>query len=399
MYMDRQDKNQQIKETLKATKERHSKMNVKTFEVKVVSSKMSKAQKSQINQYFKEAKWLRNYFLSDIDNADCKTNSVVVKVKDEYVTKPLEILGSQVKQDVLKKLKSETKSLNTTKSKGKKIGKLKFKSFCNCISLKQFGTTYKIDFVKNRIKIQNIDKPLYVRGLKQIPNDSEIANANFVRKPDGLYFYITCYIPKEEHIKTNRMVGIDFGIENNLNFSDEREAFNCCLKETKHIKWLSKKINKEWKRNGESHSNNNKKRIKQLKIAYQKLRNQRIDIANKEVHIILNNYDFIAIQDEMIHNWHAALFGKQIQNSCMGTIKMKLKNSSKVFIISKSFPSTQACPICGSLNKHPLDKRSYDCPYCGYHHDSRDKKSAQSILDEALRLTTSLCGAQSSESY
>ena len=87
----------------------------------------------------------------------------------------------------------------------------------------------------------------------------------------------------------------------------------------------------------------------------------------------------------MIHNWHSGLFGKQIQNSCMGTIKMKLKNSSKVFVISKSFPSTQICPVCGSLNKHPLDKRDYDCPHCGYHHNSRDKKSAQSILDEALR--------------
>ena len=43
------------------------------------------------------------------------------------------------------------------------------------------------------------------------------------------------------------------------------------------------------------------------------------------------------------------------------------------------------CPVCGSLNKHPLEKRDYDCPHCGYHHNSRDKKSAQSILDEALR--------------
>ena len=42
-------------------------------------------------------------------------------------------------------------------------------------------------------------------------------------------------------------------------------------------------------------------------------------------------------------------------------------------------------PACGSLNKHPLDKRDYDCSYSGYHHTSRDKKSAQSILDEALR--------------
>lgn len=69
----------------------------------------------------------------------------------------------------------------------------------------------------------------------------------------------------------------------------------------------------------------------------------------------------------------------------IGTIKMKLKNSSKVFAISKSSPSTQICPACGTLNKHPLDKRDYDCLHCGYHHNSRDKKSAQSILDEELR--------------
>ena len=385
MCMNRQEKNRKIKETLIATKARHSKMNVKTFEVKVVGSKLSHEQKDQINQYFKEAKWLRNHFLTDLKNADCKTNVVNVKVKDNIETRTLGILGSQVKQDILKNLKSEIKSLSTRKSKGMKVGKLKFKSVCNSIPLKQFGRTYDIDFDKNRIRVQNIKKPLYVRGLKQIPSDADITNAKFVRKPDGLYFYITCYIPKKEYTETNKIVGIDFGIENNLNFSDDRDAFNCCIKESEYIKLLSRRINRSWHKNGNKHSNNNKKRIEKLKIAYQKLSNKRKDKANQIVHTLLNEYDFIAIQDEMIHNWQSGLFGKQIQNSCMGTIKMKLKNSSKVFIISKSVPSTQICPACGSLNKHPLDKRDYDCSYCGYHHISRDKKSAQSILDEALR--------------
>lgn len=42
--MDRQAKNQIIKETLIATRARHSNMDVKTFEVKVVSSKLSNNQ-------------------------------------------------------------------------------------------------------------------------------------------------------------------------------------------------------------------------------------------------------------------------------------------------------------------------------------------------------------------
>ena len=362
------ERNINIANSIKETKERHSHMDVKTYEVKVVTSKLSNAKKDDINALFKEAKWLRNSHLADFKNATRDAKTANVKVKDSIETRPLTHLGSQIKQDIYDNIKSNIKSLSTNKAKGAKIGKLKFKSVCNSIPLRQFGTTYKIDFNKNRIKIQNIKKSFYVRGLKQIPGDAEITNAKFVRKPDGLYFYITCYVPKKEYTKTNKMVGIDFGIENNLNFSDSRDAFNCCVKENKYIKRLSRKINRQWIKNSCKHSNNNKKRIEKLKIAYQKLSNKRNDKANKIVHTLLNEYDFIAIQDEMIHNWQSGLFGKQIQNSCMGTIKMKLKNSSKVFIISKSFPSTQICPVCGSLNKHPLDKSDYDCSHCGYHH-------------------------------
>ena len=85
-----------------------------------------------------------------------------------------------------------------------------------------------------------------------------------------------------------------------------------------------------------------------------------------------------------MRNWHKGLFGKQVQRSCMGLIKAELMNSSKTHVVSKDYPSTQVCPVCGQLTKHPLNKREYDCAFCGYHHSSRDKKSAQSILERAL---------------
>lgn len=381
--MNKEEKNQKIKNTLLETKKRHSNMICKTFEVKVISNKMNVNQRNQINTLFKEAKWIRNAYLNNKDDVLDNFKSVPVKVKDTIEIKPLEIIGSQIKQSVIKQINSEIKSLSSNKKNGRKIGKLKFKSYHNSLNLKQYGSTYKIIDNKH-IKIQNIDKPLYVRGLKQIPLDAECCNAKFVRKVNGLYFYITCFIPKEVYEPTNKMVGIDFGIENNLNFSDDREVFNCNIEESKYIKRLSRKINRCWIRNNKCNSNNNLKRIKKIKIAYQKQNNFKHDIANKEIHNLLANYDFIAIQDEMLSNWQKGLFGKQIEHSCMGTIKAKLKQSSKVHVISRCFPSTQICPECGSLNKHPLSKRDYDCPHCGYHHDSRDIKSAQSILDQAL---------------
>lgn len=379
-----QEKNASISNTIKNTRERHANMICKTYEVKVVMSKLSCVQKEELNATFREAKWLRNDIVSDLEHANRNARTANVKTPDGFEERELTHLGSQMKQDIYDKVKFEIKGLTTKKRQNKKVGHLKFKSVCNSLPLRQFGTTYKIDFNSNRIKVQKIKKAFYVRGLKQIPNDAEFANATLVRKASGLYFYITCYIPVIASVKTGKSVGIDFGIENNLNFSDDREAANVYINETNYIKRLSRKINRCWIRNGKKHSANNEKRIMKLRRAYEKLANQKADLAHKIVHEILSSYDFIAIQDEMLVHWHKGLFGKQVQHSCMGLIKAELIYSSKTHVVNRSFPSTQICPMCGSLTKHPLNKRDYDCASCGYHHNSRDKKSAQSILERAL---------------
>ena len=73
-----------------------------------------------------------------------------------------------------------------------------------------------------------------------------------------------------------------------------------------------------------------------------------------------------------------------MQHSVVGYIKAKLMKNFKVHVVARSYPSTQICPECGNLTKHPLKKRDYDCKYCGWHHNSRDQKSAQMILERAL---------------
>ncbi|MBP1555551.1 MAG: transposase, partial [Oscillospiraceae bacterium] len=80
-----------------------------------------------------------------------------------------------------------------------------------------------------------------------------------------------------------------------------------------------------------------------------------------------------------------------------GVIKTELMKSSSVHVVSRDFPSTQICPMCGMLTKHPLSKRSYTCRYCGYHLSSRDRKAAISILSEAMKINM-LSGIESVES-
>ena len=394
--MDRLAKNQKIKETGKATRERRKDMLCRVFEVKADLSRMSKSQRNDVNTLFREAKWFRNAYLADNGLSD-KSRSVKVKVKDVFEERELTLLGSQIKQSIISEVKDSIRGLAVLKEKGHKVGALKFKSVCNCVNLKQFHVTYDIDKDRSRIRVQGIRKPFKVRGLEQIPDDAEIANAKFIRKASGLYFHITCYVPKEEKHIPHRSVGIDFGISDNLVFSDGREPVNICVPESKGTKLASRRMNKALSHNGNQKSNNHYKRKNKVRKAYEKDKNRRKDLANKAVHEILNNYDFIAIQDEMIHNWHKGIFGKQVQHSAIGVIKEELKNSSGVYVVSRDFPSTQICPECGKLTKHPLKMRSYTCQYCGYHHPSRDEKAASSILEEAKRIYR-LSGIESVES-
>ena len=59
--------------------------------------------------------------------------------------------------------------------------------------------------------------------------------------------------------------------------------------------------------------------------------------------------------------------------------------------IDRWFPSSKRCSQCGhTVEKLPLNIRSWDCPGCGTHHD-RDVNAAKNVL--AAGLAVSVCGA------
>ena len=55
------------------------------------------------------------------------------------------------------------------------------------------------------------------------------------------------------------------------------------------------------------------------------------------------------MQDENIKGWQKGLFGKQVQNSALGTIKSKLKQSGRVIMLDRNLPTTKWCHKCGNI--------------------------------------------------
>jgi transposase len=370
-----QEKRDKIKQTLFQTRERRKSQICKVYTLKIDKSHLSKQQSKFLYKVFIEAKWFYNYLLNqeDVFNNShiCKDKEIEIKVLDKFEKRTFEYLSSQMKGGLYGRIIDAIKVLSKLKKRNFTIGRLKFKPEINSIELPQYNVTWK--FKKTRIHIQGCKTPFKINGLKQIPENCEFANAHLLRKPSGYYLSITTFQSKSEKVKYNKEVGLDFGIKTSITTSDG-EKFDIKIPESKKLKrlqlWLSKKTDKK--------SKNRRQNIKKIKQEYEIISNQKQDQVNKLVSYLMNNYDIIYIQDEMIANWHKGLFGKQVQHSTLGAIKARLKTLESIQVISKFEPTTKLCPSCGALNKISLSERIYTCE-CGYSKD-RDTHSACNIL-------------------
>ncbi len=285
-----------------------------------------------------------------------------------------------MKQGILDRIKKNLTDLSKAKQKGIKVGKLKFKSDYRNILLKQNGITFKVLKDKNRIKLQGLKKPVRVLGLHQLPGNCDIAKAELIKKPNGYYIYLTCYIDKN-HIKQekiNKPIGIDFGIKHQLTLSNGIKI-NYRIEETKRLKRLQKKLSRQ-----QRGSRNYQKTKQKIQIQYQKIHNKKRDIQNKIISL-LKRYEYVLIQEEQIKNWHSGLFGKQIQNTGIGEIISRLKQNLETLIpVNRYEATTKICSRCGSRKENiTLSDRVYKCENCGLVID-RDLNSAINILKIGL---------------
>ena len=376
------EKKNKIKESKKLTALRRQSQIVKVYKCKIVEKRLNKRQKEELEMLFVEGKWFYNHILSmkkngikirDINTTKIKEVKHFNKYKEEQLSS-LKYLSSQQKQAIVTRMISNEKTIaSLVKNKFQKFGQLNFKSELNCIPLKQYGNSYIFKSF-NKVRISGISGKLLVRTGNQLQNVDELANANIIKKPDGYYLKVTAYINKENFkapSSNGKEIGLDFGIKTNITTS-EGEKIDISIEESDRLKKLQREMFRRIKG-----SNNRYKTIKKIQREYQKLTNKKQDKANKIVSK-LKQYETIVIQDEQISNWYKGLFGKQVQHSCLGLIKSKLKQLPQTIILNKWIPTTKLCPKCLNKQNMFLDKRTYICE-CGYQED-RDIHSAKNML-------------------
>ena len=371
-----------IRESRKKTALRRQSQVVKCYEMKIVEKRLNKRQHEELDMIFLEGKRFYNYVLSEKKSKEIPLNCIVptdfknityLDKNRKTIDYSLEYLPSHYKQTILARMISNEKTIRAlVKKKHQTHGSLKFKSDLECIPLKNTDWKFKS---ANKVWIMGIKGKILVRGSDQIPDKCEFANANLLKKSNGYYLKITCYIDKNKVKQTtiNKEIGLDFGIKTNITTS-EGQKFDVEVQESDRLKKLHKELFRRVKG-----SKNKNKTIMLMQRAYQKLSNKKSNQANQIIHM-LKQYDRIVMQDEQIAEWHKdKKTRKVVQHSCLGLIKAKLKALPQTIILDKWIPTTKWCPRCGKTNDMPLEKRIYECS-CGYHED-RDVHSAKNMLE------------------
>lgn len=351
------------------------------YEIKLQPNKY---QQKQLSQYFYEAKVLYNYLLncSNIFAVHaCKIKHVWKLDKEQnkvYIT--LGSLPSKLKQNIHRKMIDSIKSLSASKMFGNQVGKLKFKSEINTIEID--NQSFQI-VNSHHIKLSGFGrKQLRCTGLHQLDDAIKIRNAKLMRKSTGYYLKICIDREANLHVTSGNNIGVDFGIESTLTFSNGKK-FNCKIEETARLKKIQRKISKSYQLNS-NRTNNRTKLINKLRREYQHISNKKHDFVNKLLHYVDTNFDKIVFQEEQIQGWkNLKSCRKTVQHSCLGLVKQKLKlrvqkEPNRYIMLDKWKATTQLCPKCGKKNLHTLDQRIYRCS-CGYTED-RDIHAARNML-------------------
>jgi putative transposase len=215
----------------------------------------------------------------------------------------------------------------------------------------------------------------------------QIKRVRVVRRADGYYVQFSIDQERTEYrVPTNRMVGIDVGLNHFYTDSCGSKVENprFLRKASKALKRSQKRVSRRTKG-----SKNRLKAIKKLGRAHLKVSRRRKDFAVKTARALVQSADLVAIEDlkvrNMVKNHHLA---KSISDASWTLFRQWLEYFGKVFdvpvIAVAPHYTSQNCSNCGNEVKKALSTRTHKCPHCGYL-DDRDTNAAINILMKALQ--------------
>lgn len=215
----------------------------------------------------------------------------------------------------------------------------------------------------------------------------KVCYIQLLRDRVGTYwlYVITDTSITEPYSATGESVGIDFGMETYLTFSNgEKKQSPQFLKQSlKELRRLNKAVSRKVKG-----SNNWWRCVRQLARLYRHIANQRKDWHYKVATDLGKRFDTI-VTETLNLSGMKRLWGRKVSDLAfyqfVEILKYKcLKHKREFLQVGQWTATTKPCSDCGHHNENlSLSDRQWTCPKCGSHHD-RDINAAINILRAAL---------------
>jgi len=202
------------------------------------------------------------------------------------------------------------------------------------------------------------------------------------------YAYFVCDINTEPLQPTNNVVGIDVGCQHFATFSNGEHVSNPRFfrRDEKALAKAQRRLSKAKKGSPERRKH---KRV--VQHIHERIANRRADFAHKLSREIVDEYQFIALEDLDIQdmqngNWRS--LNKSIGDAAWYQLRTfiayKAEWAGRTVVLVDPRNTSKMCSGCGEIVEKKLSERVHVCPQCGLEID-RDHNAALNILALGLQ--------------
>jgi putative transposase len=291
-------------------------------------------------------------------------------------------LGSQARQDVLRRLDKAYKAFFRRLSRGETPGFPRFKGRdrYNSITFPQYGCGIKLGL--KWLYIQNVGQ---VRINQHRALSGRIKTTTIVREASGKWYVCfscedilpKCYPPASQE------VGIDVGINHFATLSTGEAVENPRWYRATETKLGKAQQVLSAKKKGSAARRKARKNVARL---HERARNQRKDFQHKLSHRIVSENAFIAVEDlhipQMVDKSFSGLRKSILDASWSSFLTMltyKAEEAGRFLVRVPPQGTSQCCSGCGVVVPKILKERTHKCCACGLELD-RDHNAAINIL-------------------
>lgn len=273
----------------------------------------------------------------------------------------------------------------------KKLGRPLFKKRDSTQSYRLPNQKFTLN--NNSIRLEKIGSVKWVLD-RAVPTGCKFRSVTVSKNNCGQFFASVLVeieiIPKP---KTGKSIGLDIGIKTFLTGNNGFTIEN--PKYFRENQTKLKSAQQHLSRKNKGSLRRNKAKLKVARI-HNNIANKRKDFIHKTTTKLVNEYDFIAIEDlnvsGMVKNHQLA---KSISDASFSEFYATLSYKAawygkEVVKIERWFASSKTCSGCGWKNENlTLSDRTFKCQSCGLELD-RDLNASKNILREALRVSSAI---------